>query len=382
MRTVTAKWKTLIAYTHPMVTIVESWRGGVQLAGSVPIQSGSLQYDATGVLQRRAKLTVPARTPERRWDPAGNPSHPLANYGQQLHVRTGIRHPDGSEEVLDHGWYLLTSWSRDEDNGTLQIEATDLAQFLVDDPFTVPSTPPRGTSYRAEFTRLVGNILPVVIDPGLADRGLSTTVIWPREREQALSDLCDSWPARWYVGDDGAVHAATPYTLVTDSTPPDIVLTDGGTGTVSGRARKSERGALSNVVVVDGKANDDGTAGPHAEKAITSASSPVRADGPYKRVTRFYASDLITTQAQANATADAMLVNYSTAGRAEGVAAVPDPSIQLGDVGRVYTRDGDAYTGRITAIELPLTPDDAPMQATIAMLPAGTIDGAGDERSV
>jgi len=44
----------------------------------------------------------------------------------------------------------------------------------------------------------------------------------------------------------------------------------------------------------------------------------------------------------------------------------------------VFTRDGDVYTGRIIALEMPLTPVDVPMSATIAMVPAGvTRDAAG-----
>lgn len=382
MRAVSAAWPALIAHTHPMTTTVDSYLAGALLA-RVPITTGKITYDDTGYLKRRVTITVPARTPGMRWDPAGDPTHPLANYGQQLHVQTGILHPDGTPELLDHGWYLIWKWSRDEDGGTIAVEATDVAQFLIDDRLTRPSTPPAGgATFAAEFARLVVPILPVVIDPGLTDRALPGTVVWEREREQALTDLCDAWPARWYVGDDGAAHAGPPYPPVSASTPPHIVLTDGTVGTVSSRQRQSERGALANVLVVDGKAGDDGTPGPHAEAAITSPDSPIRATGPYKRVVRFYASDLITTQAQADAAALAMLVTHATAGRAEGVAAVPDPSIQLGDVGRVFTRDGDAYTGRITALELPLTVDDAPMSATVAMLPAGTIDGTGDRGSV
>jgi hypothetical protein len=218
-----------------------------------------------------------------------------------------------------------------------------------------------------------------VVEPGLTDRAVPSTVVWDRDRDKALNDLCESWPARWWVGDDAAAHVGPPYPAVMATDAPVLTLTDGTLGTVTGRTRSAQRGALFNVIVVDGKAPDDGTAGPHSLKEITDPTHPLYAAGPYGRVTRFYASDLITTQGQADATAANMLQTFSTMGRAEQCTCVPDPSAELGDVAKLYTRDGDAFIGRINAIELPLTPDDAPMSVAMTMTPAAA---PGFDRSI
>lgn len=372
MRPTSPAWPVAIANTHRMVTVIESWLGDDQLAASVPIVSGSLRYDETGTLKRRLNITVPSFESGRRWDPAGDVGAPLGVYGQMLHTRTGIAYPNGREELMDHGWCLITKWTRDEAEGTVVVEAVDLAQLIADDALTGPSTPPTGATYASEFVRMVAGILPVVIDPALVDRLLPSTIVWERDRDKALDELCAAWPARWYVGDDRAVHVAPPWGPVSGASVPVITLTDGAQGTVSARQRHGERGALSNVVVVDGKADDTATGPPpHAVAQVTAANSPIRVDGPYRRVVRFHASDLIVTQAEADAAAAAALVTYATGGRAEGVAAVPDPALELGDIGRVDTRDGLRFTGRILSIDVPLTPADAPMSATVAMLPAG-----------
>jgi hypothetical protein len=359
-----------------MVARVESWLAGTQLAPDVPILSGKIDYDDSAVVKRRLTITVPADTADRTWDPAGAVTAPLAAYGQRLHVFAGIGYPNGQVELCDHGWYLITKWQYEETERTISVEAQDLAQLVVDDRLTAASSPPAGTTYGAEFTRLLSGILPARID--LPDRSMSAnnTTVWERERDQALNELCAAWPARWYVDDTGTAVAAPVYPIVTDTTPPDMMITDGGEGIITARQRGQERGALFNVSVVDGKANDDGSPGPHAVRQITSPSSPIRVGGPYGRVPRFYASDLITTQGQANDVAAANLVTYATAGRSEPVSTVPDPCILLGDVARVFTQDGKAFTGRITAIGLPLTPDEAPMTITVAMLPAGVTDEA------
>jgi len=376
MRTVSASWRTLVPYTHPLLSRVDSYLDGQVLATQVPIVSGRIQYDDSGVVKRRLTISVPARDSTRRWDPAGQPLHPLGVYGQRLHVATGIGYPNGGTELLDHGWYLITKWQRDEAGGTVEVEAVDLAQLLQDDRLTKPDSPPASSTFHSEFTRLVAGILPVDLTGAPANRAIgNTSLVYDRDRDKALQDLCDAWPARWYVNDAGAVCPAPVYPLVNDTTPADVILNDGAAGVVVTRARQGERGALYNVMVVDGKAGDDGTAGPHAEASITAATSPIRVSGPYGRVTRFFASDLITTTPQAQASANSLLVTFATAGRAETATMVPDPSVQLGDVARIYTKDGDRYTGRVSTLDVPLTPGEAPMTIGIAMVPAGVIEG-------
>ena len=370
MRSMSPAWPTLIRYSHRVVTRIDSWLAGTQLLANLPITEGSITYDDTGTLKRRLSLTVPAHTPTLNLDPAGNPAAPLAAYGQRLHVATGIGYPNGAVEVADHGWYLITTWERDDAEGTITVEAFDLAQLLVDDRLTAPQSPPSGATFASEFARLMDGLLPAVVDPGLTDRAVSTSTVWDRDRDEALNTLCRAWPARWYVGDDGQAHAAPTWPAVTADTTPVVELSDGTTGTVVGRARRGERGALYNVLVVDGKQPDNGAARPHAIAQITDPTSPIRADGPYGRVVRFYESDLITTQQQAQNSADSLLVGYASAGRVESATAVPDPALQLGDVARIYTKDGHAYTGRITGLALPLTAAGGAMTVTIGTLPA------------
>lgn len=374
MRPTSNAWRSLIGYSHRVVTVVESWLAGVRLVDRIPITIGSIAFDDTGTVKRRLSMTVPARTPGMRWDPAGNVTHPLAAYGQRLHVFSGIAYANRSVELLDLGWYLITGWKRDEDSASITVEGFDLARLIVDDRLLAPVSPAPGATFAGMVRQLVEPVgLAVVVDAGLADRAIGSSPVWDRERDRAVSDLCDAWPARWGLGDDGNVHVRRPYGLVTASTTPDVELTDGGTGTITGRAREADRGALYNALVVTGRTPDDGSARPYAVASVDDPGSPIRVTGPYGRVPRFYASDLITTQAQAQATADAQLVTYTTAGRSEPLRAVPDPALELGDVVRISTRDGDRYTARVTALTLPLTAAQGAMQITAAMTPAGVI---------
>jgi Domain of unknown function (DUF5047) len=371
MRSTSDAWRLSVRYSHAIVTTVESWLDGELIAASVPVVDGSIDMDDTGVLKRKLTLTVPARTPGARWDPAGRATAALANYGQRLHVMTGIRYPNRAVEVLDLGWYLITAWDRIETDGTIKVDAADLAALVVDDQATGPLAPPPGATFATEFHRLMNANLPTAIDPALADRPVPATVVWNRDRGRALTDLCDAWPARWRVDDTGTARAEPPYGPVSASTPPDLVVSDGADGVVVSRARSADRTALFNITVVDGKAGDAVTPTPHAVAEITGAGSPIRVTGPFGRRPQFYASDLITTQAEADSTAAALLVANASVGRSERVEILPDPSIELGDVLQVFTRDGDVYTARVATLQLPLTASGS-MSVGPSMLPGGT----------
>jgi hypothetical protein len=131
-----------------------------------------------------------------------------------------------------------------------------------------------------------------------------------------------------------------------------------------------QRGAVFNRVVVNGAAPAAGGAAPHAVADVTDATSPIRVAGPYGRVPRFYSLDNVTTGPQATSVAQAKLDALVQGGRVETCTAVPDPAIELGDVARLFTSDGDAHTGRVTVITLPLTVSDGAMALTVAATPS------------
>ncbi|MFI6688914.1 DUF5047 domain-containing protein [Streptomyces sp. NPDC050485] len=368
MRPTSLTWPHVIPAAHHVAATVESWRSGVRLADRIPIVSGSITYDDTATLRRRVTLTVAARTPDGTvWDPGSNPAHPLAAYGQRLHIRAGIHHPAGQSELLDHGWYLITGWERAEDEGALTVTGVDLAQLLADARHYRTETPAKNNTYATEFTRLADNILPTVIDSHLPSRKVNALTVWDRDRTRNLDDLCDAWGARWYVDDQGQLAAAPAYAPVTAATPYQLRLVSGRNGTVVTRQRTGERGRLYNAVIATGKAGENQEPAPYAVAEITDPLSPIRVGGPWGRRPRFYQSDMLTTSADCLATARQLLVSASAISRTEPIQCVPDPAVELGDVAEVVT-DGTAFRGRVTSLTLPLLAS-GPMSLTITNAP-------------
>lgn len=375
MRISTPAFAAILPYSHTVVTKVDAFYGGALSMPDVPISEGEVAWDDSAAIKATLSLTVPVRTALSRLDPGNDPVHPLNCYGQILRVRTGMMLPATSPEVqtpelLDQGLFLITRWQRNDEDKTLSITATSLAWLLEDARLYHPETPPPGATFASEFTRLAAGILPVVIDPGLADRPLTATKVWDRERAGALTELCSAWPARWYVNDSGQAVAAPPYPPVTEASVAAVTFSDCAVGVITGRERENQRTRVYNGFVVNGATGLDGAAAPHAVAEITDPASPIRVSGPFGARPRFFSSEMITTQAQAVAVATAQRDHFAAFGRAETLAAIPDPRVQLGDIARVYTADGDTCLGRITKLTLPLTARQGAMTATVSTLPS------------
>jgi len=372
VRPTSPTWRLVVPTTHQVVTIVDSYLGGSALAQSIPITSGTITYDATAKLQRRCTITVPARDGLTVWDPGGDPAHPLAAYGQRLHIRTGMVLPGGITELMDHGWYLITDWSRSDVGGDVTVQGYDLMRLVEDAALYAPYTTSTAT-FTSAATDLAGGILPVAFDSGLTNRGTGDLLV-DRDRLGGLESLAASWPARMAVDDTGAIAFTPPYSPVTEATVPNVVFADGENGTVVDRQRSSGRDRLHNAVVVTGEATA-AAAPPRAVAELTTG--PLAVTGPFGRSVRFFSSPLITTNSYAQDTANALLAQSSLLGRTETVYAVPDPSVQLGDVARVYTR-GDSVTGRVQSIVLPLTALSNGGMMTLAVATDAALDQNGD----
>lgn len=369
MRTVSATWRVLAGQSHRVATSVRVVRDGTFPLTDVPVQSGSVTLDDTGPIKRRLSLTVPLfdAVTNTNWDPGHGPYAPLAAHGQKLHVRTGMVMPDGTTELVSLGWFLITSWSVNEAERTVSVSAECLVRLLQGQRFWRPYKAKEKT-YLGALEELAAKRLLVGMGDGATNRNLSWSPVWERERLDALDKLAHAFPGRWAVDDTGVLRLYPAYASVAGVLPA-LTLRDGHSGVIVHRARSGERGRIQNCVIVTGKQPEQGGGKqPFAAARITDPNSPIYPDGTYGYENRFYASEMLTSQAQAEATAAAMLVRYSESGRAETISLPPDPSIELGDVLLIRTA-GSAFKGRVQSATVPLTAEGGAMQLTVSTLP-------------
>ena len=150
---------------------------------------------------------------------------------------------------------------------------------------------------------------------------MSRLLVFERERLSACQDLLNRVGARYRMGGDGECHAYPRTTAPVWRVEP-------GQGLVSLKRRQSVEG-LYNCWVVEGKESEGGRP---VREVVTLDSGPLRFGGPHGRVTYFYSSEMIESNAQAAAHAAQLRDEFLGSLAVEiQVETTPRPELQAGD---------------------------------------------------
>lgn len=343
-----------------MRTRVESWRGEDMLAEDIPVAAGAEDTDRTLRVPERVTLTVPKLDRGANYDPAGQPDHPLAPYGQRLRVSVGVDLGNGVTEWLQRGWFLVRDYTTRGD--VVNVEAVGLLALIDEARFVAPFQP-TGT-LASTLRALVEPALTVDIDSGLVDRAVPDGMWWDEDRLGALLEVCDCWPAEARVTEDGYL-AVTP---VAEPSTPVLTLTEGAGGTVVEWEGEGSRDGACTAVVVRGTTTDGGQV--QGVVYDTDTTSPLAVSGPFNPlpVPMIFSSPFLPSVAYCRAAAAWLLRRQRrSAGRRVTASLVPHPGLQTGDL---VALEGDTVTGLATveALALPLTPGGGPMSLSLRVV--------------
>lgn len=342
-----------------------SWLDGQLLAASIPIISGRLSAVTTSKVPESVSFVVPEVVDGFSWVP-DSPTHPLARFGQQIDLGIDVVSPITGD--INHwrlGRFMVHDWAHDDLARTVTVSCIGLLSRAQEARFLIPEVPRSGGTLGSEFRRLMVPGVPVWIDGGLTDRPCPQSFQWQQERIDALFDIADAWPARLRTDRWGTVNLLAPLPAVPD---PIWHLTDGEGGTLVSAPRSDTRDGLFNVVVVTSSATDTTAMSPiRAVAQVTTGPLAVTDDGTgYGRVVKYFASPIIVTQGQAQATADTMRTEASRPAVTVTVHCVPDPRIGIDDAIAV-TRGADMFWGYVISCELPLTIDGGLMRIDVGI---------------
>lgn len=364
------------------------WYGG-DLAHPEPLNISGFQFSwDTGRQVQQLELQVQ--------DPEGVLApwlieDPLGVGGSRLEVRYDV----GGAGTINIGWYRITrsvpeerwhSYIIDESGrvnvdspipagkkhvmvsggATINLTAHDLASFLKKDRLLTPGSP-AGTSPTiiGEVTRLVGDTMPVVTAAGVTDIAVNKTLIYERDRLDAIQDLCKRISCDYRLNGAGQFEV---YPLA--ATAPVAVLQGGPEGLLVDVDREQDVEGLYNQFVVEGTTTIKGQQVPvRSITSITTGSLSIY--GPHGRVPEFYESTMITTQAQADAYAAQMMTTMLTGLTVDlNVTCLPLLHLQQGDwvqVGNpVVNGQAVSLVGRIKSMSVPSNGTaPAPMTLTV-----------------
>lgn len=330
--------------------VVSSWLGGRLLAEVVPVDSGSVTWSTHREVQGALDLTVPRKALGRSWAPGLDTEHPLARFGQQLHVTVRVTSL-GSGESWDFrlGTFLVTATECDA--GSVRVTGESILRRLVESRLRYPIAPRAGGTLKSEARRLVPSYIGLIVDPSLTDRACPA-MSWGESRVDALEELATAWPARLREDVYGNVQLLAPLNAVP---APVETLTDGEGGTVVSAYASDSRDGAYNVVVARGQEQDD--AGKPAFQAVAEVESGPFAVDSYGEVVRFFSSPLITSMSAARSAARSLLNESIRPARTIPVTLAPDPRWELDDAVAVVA-DGQPWWGYVSGVQIPLTTGD------------------------
>lgn len=351
---------SLLAGASGWAPRMSAWLDGRPLAESVPVHRGRLTSDASQQVPERLTFSVP-RWDGRDWLPGTDPEHPLARFGQYVVLSIVVTSPVTSaqyETVI--GRFQIQSWKHDVLAGIVQVEAVGILQIAADDRLPSPLAP-TGT-LASELRRLLPLGLSAAISPALVDRQCPRSMEWSDDRIGALYEIADAWPARLRTDQWGQIGVLPALPAVPT---PLVRLTDGEGGTVVGTTRTDSRDHAYNRIVVRASGTDTANR-PPIQAIVDQMTGPLRVGGPYRTVTKYWSSPLVTTIEQAHASGVTMLADSLRPSRTIPVTIAPDPRLELDDPVEIVC-DGVRDWGYITAFDLPLTVSDGDMRIDVGV---------------
>lgn len=334
---------------------VTAWRGGEVAAAGLEVTSWALAWDASRQVQGQATLTI--ADPGGKLAPWGM-SDPLGPGGSRLQV-TWVSGSSGTRVPL--GWWRIrrpephetwrvygkgTSVTRVPGGGSVTVDADEMTCVIDMSRLDAESSPAAGATCLGEVRRLVGDIVPVVVDPAVTDRLTSPQLVYGESRMDAVEDHLASVMASHRMGGDGSLQVV-PFA----ATSPVWTLVGGSEGVLIDLGRSLSDDGLYNAIVSTGTAPDGSPL--IAREYLTVG--PLAYGGPFGKVPAFHHSVATTAEGVAADARTVLATQVSTGTVDLPITCLTHPGLQVHDTVVVVaaTTVGDQpLTGRVMSITM------------------------------
>jgi hypothetical protein len=363
---------------------VWAWRGGSLLfPDPLQVVDWSESDDAGDAVKVGHKWSLTVADPEGRlgaWSyddalsVAGSELRIIYNIGGSVSVNMGWFRVVGNEPDEVTEWRLKPEYGlvvADSDESpherwepvtraVVRLECVDRSFNVDRDKFDWPQSPGSGASVIGEVRRLAGQYCPVVPDEGVPDAGVSSQLVYERERLESIQDLLSRVGARYRMGGSGEMQVYSPRAAPVWRVEPRH-------GLIS-VARKQSIDGLFNRWIVEGKTPEGGAA------VVGFAQidfGPLRYGGPHGRASTRYSSDLIDTPELAARYAAELRDRFlASMALVLEVQTIPRPELQAGDRVEVGCPVGDRvayFPGEVTSKRCGGSPVPGPMSLSVSV---------------
>lgn len=353
MRPVSDRFLSSLRGSHRAVTqafVVAAGQTGTSPDGTeLAVIGGDVQLDAGADIRSTVALTVDGT--DAFPTAAGSP---LAPYGNELFVRRGIAFGGGAVEWVSLGYFRINSAEQDEaPNGPIRLAGQDRMGGIVKARLVAPVQFAATDTYGEVVEQLVTEVYPAAViewDDTAETDPLARSVIAEEDRFAFLAELVTGLGKIWYWDHRGHLVIKN----VPDPGDPVWDADSGENGVLIDMGREISDEGVYNAVVVTGEAVDTNEP-PSAVAYDDNPDSPTYWHGDFGKVPKFYTSSFITTEAQAQTTANAMLRENLGVPYNVDFQSIVNPALEPWDPIRVRLA-GRTETHVLSRLTVPLSP--------------------------
>lgn len=325
----------------------------------IPVTGGSVTSDAGSQTRRTATID----TSLALW--SIDPRSVIGVYGTEVQVDYGIVIPGRVEPEwvpMIRGLITAVPRRRPIGSGTITLTLVDRSARVAEDKLAAPQQTVSGATVVTEIRRLIQASLGTGV--AVVDRTGSAQVAPVMEIEQerwsdGVEKLADAIGAEVYADPTGSFVIRRQPAL-TDT--PMWVVASGPGGILVERDDNLSRDEVFSGVVARGE-RTDGTTAVQATVWDTDPASPTYHLGPFGSKLKLYTSPLLTTVAQCQTAAEALLARSRGGDAAVTLSAIVNPALEAGDV-IVVRDDGVTRAHIVDKVVTPLSPSGAQSMQT------------------
>lgn len=336
MYPVTQLFKDTLKDAHKVVTRAEVLRSG-QVIKTLYVNDGNVTIDSNNSLRRSCSVSLVDDTGELTPSSA---SDLLTPFGNEVKLYRGIRFPDGGEELVPLGVFVMTDVSLSDSGAAVEIEISgyDRAKRIERAQFTQPAQIAANTNYAKAIQDLILFRVPgIQFKPSeLGQWYAQTTRVtplltfneqddpWEKAREMAQSIGRDL-----YFDADG--YCVMPLQPDPTSSPAMWTYADGEDAMLLGASNSWSAEQAFNWIIITGESTSNAL--PYrGEAKDMDPASPTYIYGPMGAVPWFLADAYVTSDAQAAEAALGIL--RKVIGTTENVSfpAMVNPAHEGGDI--------------------------------------------------
>lgn len=305
----------------------------------VKMLEGEVSVDGNSPIRRKLSAKIVAKLSDPECDVFRTEIR--AEYGISLNNFSWVWIPVGTFVVV----------KATEDNGVVTISGEDRWRRVANARFLRPVTT-SGLHVNAIKSLVEGADGRITCIDYTAKTSTHRSSIWERDRDKAALDLAKAIGVDVYFNPTGGAETRLVPTI--DATKAWNV--GGGDGGVFIGARKgTSQDRTYNAVVVEGE-DASGNVAVRAVSTITNGASSLLFGGSFSQKPRYFRSSLITSQAQAQSTADSMLLRVSGVAKEIEIDSFVNPALEAGDTVKAEMAAGVWEYHLVESFTIPLGP--------------------------